>query len=42
LTDERYLINGYALAVQGPVGLTYARPREWFISVATEFRDGRQ
>lgn len=38
LTDERYLISGYSLAVQGPVGLSYARPREWFVTLATEFR----
>ncbi len=32
-TDEHYLISGYSLAVQGPVASSYARPREWFLTV---------
>ena len=32
-TDEHYLISGYSLAVQGPVASSYARPREWFVTV---------
>jgi iron complex outermembrane receptor protein len=37
-TDERYLVSGYSLAAQGPIGLSYARPREWFIQLETQFR----
>ncbi len=32
-TDEHYLISGYSLPVQGPVASSYARPREWFLTV---------
>jgi len=35
-TDERYLVTGYALTVQGPVESTYARPREWFMTLGLE------
>jgi iron complex outermembrane recepter protein len=35
-TDERYLISGYSLAVQGPIASSYARPREWFMTLAVD------
>ena len=36
-TDERYLVSGYALPLQGPIGATWARPREWFLTLGIEF-----
>jgi iron complex outermembrane receptor protein len=36
LADELYLITGNQLAVQGPIAASYARPREWFLTVAVE------
>ena len=36
LTDELYLVSGNMLAVQGPVSGSYARPRQWFLTVAIE------
>jgi iron complex outermembrane recepter protein len=36
-TDERYVVSGYSLAAQGPVGATYARPREWFLTLEAGF-----
>jgi len=33
-TDELYLITGNQLAVQGPVAASFARPREWYLTVA--------
>ncbi|MFO0450622.1 MAG: TonB-dependent receptor [Pseudomonadota bacterium] len=35
-TDERYIVSGYALPLQGPIGATYARPREWFLTLGIE------
>jgi iron complex outermembrane recepter protein len=37
LTDELYLVSGNQLAVQGPVAGSYARPREWFLTVGVDF-----
>jgi iron complex outermembrane receptor protein len=36
-TDERYVVSGYSLAAQGPVGAAYARPREWFVTLEAGF-----
>jgi iron complex outermembrane receptor protein len=36
-TDERYIVSGYALAAQGPIAGTYARPREWFLTLEAGF-----
>jgi iron complex outermembrane receptor protein len=36
-TDELYLITGNQLVVQGPVAASYARPREWYLTVAIDF-----
>jgi iron complex outermembrane receptor protein len=36
-TDERYVVSGYSLAAQGPVGASYARPREWFVTLEAGF-----
>jgi len=36
LTDEHYLIAGNSLAVQGPITANYARPREWFVTLAVD------
>jgi iron complex outermembrane receptor protein len=33
-TDELYLITGNQLAVQGPIAASYARPRQWYLTVA--------
>ena len=37
LSDERYLISGAFSANTGVVEGTYARPREWFLSVKRSF-----
>jgi outer membrane receptor protein involved in Fe transport len=36
-TDERYVVSGYSLAAQGPIGASYARPREWFLTLEAGF-----
>jgi iron complex outermembrane receptor protein len=35
-TDEHYRISGYSLAAQGPIASSYARPREWFLTLDVE------
>lgn len=37
LTDELYLVGGNMLAVQGPIAGSYARLREWFLTIAVDF-----
>ncbi len=37
LTDELYLVGGNMLAVQGPIAGSYARLREWFLTISIDF-----
>ncbi|MGH8239335.1 MAG: hypothetical protein ACREXP_20280 [Steroidobacteraceae bacterium] len=37
LKDELYVITGNQLVVQGPIAVSYARPREWFLTIAVDF-----
>lgn len=37
VTDEVYMVSGFAQPAQGPIAASYARPREWFLTVGVDW-----
>lgn len=36
VTDEEYIVSGFASPAQGPIAASYGRPREWFLTIGVD------
>ncbi len=37
MTDEEYVVSGFASPAQGPITVSCARPREWFLTIGVDW-----